>query len=260
LTFWADFGVFGIAETYNQNRLNDINEANLKVVCTHCGLDVGEDGKTHQSIDYFALSRSVFGWKLLTPADPNQTDRITRYIASLPGNFLMVMGRSKINPISNSQGDPFFGADYKFRPDRTDEIRDGEGATIVCAGAVLGMGLEAWERLSESGKNVRLISAAHWADFHLDDLREICEFGKIVTVEDHNVNTGFGMSLSSELFSAGLAAQIVKIGVTRYGSSGKAVDLYKLMGIDGESIASKTLALLENTTPVENKINSSVVA
>ena len=52
LTYFSDFGVFGFDETYNQHRLNDINEANLKLVCTHCGLDVGEDGKTHQCLDY----------------------------------------------------------------------------------------------------------------------------------------------------------------------------------------------------------------
>ena len=73
LTWWADFGVFGVCETYNQHRLNDINEAQLKTVCTHCGLDVGEDGKTHQCIDYVGTFANFFGYKVLTPSDANSS-------------------------------------------------------------------------------------------------------------------------------------------------------------------------------------------
>ncbi len=259
LTFWSDFGVFGISETYNQNRLNDINKANLKVVCTHCGLDVGEDGKTHQCIDYFALSRSVFGWKLFTPADPNQTDRIIRYIAGEYGNFLVVMGRSKMNPISTVDGNVRFGDEYEFSVGRTDLLRNGAGLTIFCAGNVAVQGLGAWQALHEEGIDVRLISSAHWADFHIDDLKKIAEFGNIVTVEDHNVNCGIGVSLSAELFSAGLSARLRKLGVTEYGSSGKAKDVYRLMGIDGTSIAAKVREMLASGANVEREAQATSV-
>jgi len=73
LSFFADFGVFGVDETYNQHRLNDINETNLKLICTHNGLDVGEDGNTHQCIDYVGVMRNLFGFKsssLLIPTKP----------------------------------------------------------------------------------------------------------------------------------------------------------------------------------------------
>ncbi|MFQ5607555.1 MAG: transketolase C-terminal domain-containing protein, partial [Candidatus Zixiibacteriota bacterium] len=253
LTFWSDFGVFGVSETYNQNRLNDINEANLKVVCTHCGLDVGEDGKTHQCIDYFALSRSVFGWKLFTPADPNQTDRIVRYIAGEYGNFLVVMGRSKMNPLASLDGSALFGGSYQFQPGRTDMIRDGRSVTIFCAGNVVHQGLAAWEILRAEGIEARLVSSAHWADFHADDLKSIAEFGRIITVEDHNVNTGIGVSLSAELFACGLPARITKLGVTTYGSSGKSKDIYRMMRIDGVSIAEEAHDMLSSATEIKSK-------
>lgn len=249
LTFWSDFGVFGVAETYNQNRLNDINDAHLKVVCTHCGLDVGEDGKTHQCIDYFGLSRSVFGWKLFTPADANQTDRIIRYIATQPGSFLVVMGRSKHKPIAAADGSPLFAGAYKFRPDRTDVLRQGEGLTIVCSGNMAPQALAAWEDLNASGAPVRLISSAHWADFHADDLKSIAAFGRIVTVEDHNVNNGLGMSLSAELLQAGLSARVTRLGVKQYGASGAAADVYQMMGLDGASIAAAARELLTVDAP-----------
>jgi transketolase len=94
--WWGEFGMFGVAEAYNQQRLNDVNETNAKLAVTHSGIDVGEDGKTHHSIDYFGLLNSTFGWKVFTPADPNQTDRITRWMATHRGNHALVMGRSKV--------------------------------------------------------------------------------------------------------------------------------------------------------------------
>jgi transketolase len=72
VSFFADFGVFGVDETYNQHRLNDINDTNLKLVCTHTGLDVGEDGKTHQCIDYVGVMQNLFGYKIIIPADPTR--------------------------------------------------------------------------------------------------------------------------------------------------------------------------------------------
>ena len=114
LTFFADFGVFGVDETYNQHRLNDINHANLKLVCTHNGLDVGEDGKTHQCIDYLGLLANLYGCKAIVPADPNQTDRAVRCAASTPGNFYIGMGRSKLPVITSESGEPLFAGSYEF--------------------------------------------------------------------------------------------------------------------------------------------------
>ena len=104
LSFFADFGVFGIDETYNQHRLNDMNETSLKLICTHCGLDVGEDGKTNQCIDYIGLAANLNGFKLIIPADANQADRAVRYMASTPGRFVLAMGRSATPIIGDEDG------------------------------------------------------------------------------------------------------------------------------------------------------------
>ncbi len=146
LAIWSDFGVFGIDETYNQARLNDINHGNVKLFCTHSGINVGEDGKTHQCIDYFSLLNSTFGWKVITPADPNQTDRIVRYVLSHPGNFAVIMGRAVIPVITDDAGEPHFGRDYQLsvRPDGKHPQRGDCGAGVggeyagVCHAGVVG--------------------------------------------------------------------------------------------------------------------------
>ncbi|MBT5420439.1 MAG: transketolase, partial [Candidatus Cloacimonetes bacterium] len=118
--FFPDFGVFGVDETFNQHRLSDINKTNLKIITTHVGLDVGEDGKTHQCIDYFGLMKNLYNFKTIIPADPNQTDRVIRYVTGKYGNFLIPMGRSKLKLVKNENDELFFGNDYKFEYGKAD--------------------------------------------------------------------------------------------------------------------------------------------
>ncbi|MFI5182418.1 MAG: transketolase [Thermoanaerobaculia bacterium] len=237
LAWWGDFAMFGVAEAYNQQRLNDINGANLKLAVTHAGIDVGEDGKTHHSIDYFGLLNSTFGWKVFTPADPNQTDRVVRWVATHRGNHAIIMGRSKIPVIARADGAPFFAGDYSFDPARADHVRPGAGVTLLAAGNMLGYALEAWNLLAKEGRAPNLVSVACWSDLSDEDVRFAARHGRIVTVEDHNPKTGLGTWLQVRLNELGLSARVRKLGVTAYSSSGPAKELYRRMGLDALSIA-----------------------
>jgi len=238
LSFWGEFAMFGVAEAYNQQRLNDINAANTKLAVTHAGIDVGEDGKTHHSIDYFGLLNSTFGWKVFTPGDPNQTDRVVRWMATHRGNHALVMGRSKIPFALKEDGTPFFAGAYAFDPTRADRIRTGgSGLTLVCAGNVLANALDAWSALARNGTRVDLVSVCAWSDLADEDLSFIARHGLVVSVEDHNPKTGLGTLLQSRFNDLGVAARVRKLGVTFYSSSGPAKELYRLMGLDGAAIA-----------------------
>ncbi len=245
LAIWAAFGMFGIAETYNQARLNDINESNVKLFCTHSGVNVGEDGKTHQCIDYFGLLNSTFGWKVITPADPNQTDRIARYVLSTPGNYAVVMGRAVIPVVTDESGEPYFGEQYTYRYGRMEKIRSGELVALVSAGNMLPYAMEAWQTLADEGARVALVSVSDWSDLHAEDLAMLSEFGDIVTLEDHNIRTGLGTTLAAAMFEAGYSARLTKLGVHEYAGSGKPVELYRMLGLDAESVAERVRTVLE---------------
>ena len=234
--WWGEFAMFGVAEAYNQQRLNDINGTNVKLAVTHSGIDVGEDGKTHHSIDTFGLLNSTFGWKVFTPADPNQTDRITRWIATHRGNHALVMGRSKFPVAVKEDGTPFFAGGYVFDPAKADRLREGTGVSLVCAGNMLPYAMDAWNALAKSGTRVDLVSVAAWTDLSDADLAHIARHGNVVTVEDHNPKTGLGTWIQARLNDLGLFARVRKLGVAFYSSSGPAKELYALMGLDGPAI------------------------
>ncbi|MDR1884751.1 MAG: transketolase [Synergistaceae bacterium] len=241
---WADFGVFGIDEAYNQQRLNDINRASAKVVLTHVGLDVGEDGMTHQCIDYVALFRNMFGWKVVVPADPNQTDRVTRWMLGEPGNICLAVGRSVIPAILKGDGAPIFGDGYCFRYGGIDVLRSGKDAAIMAMGQIAGRALAAAESLAKKGINVRVLHSSSPLGMKPDELLDLVSGRPLVTCEDHNVNTGLGAIASMHIARSGLSVRMKNLGVTRYGDSGAASDVYARMGLSQHDIEAAVESLL----------------
>jgi len=245
LSFFADFGVFGVDETYNQHRLNDINETNLKLICTHNGLDVGEDGKTHQCIDYIGLMRNLFGYKIIIPADPNQTDRIIRYISKVKGNFLVAMGRSPSPIILKEDGAPYFSTPYEFHYGKADLIRSGTQACIITTGGMVYRAVEAWRKLKENGVEVQILNISCLSDLDLEAILKAAHTGRLITYEDHHVETGLGSLIANVLASHGLPVRLRKIGISRYGSSGKPDDLYRMQGLDVDSLVNVVMEEVE---------------
>jgi len=242
--YFADFGVFGIDETFNQERLNDINHASLKLVLTHCGLDVGEDGKTHQCIDYLGLASNLGGFKVIIPADPNQTDRATRYISSQPGNFLMAMGRSVTPVILDESGKPFFGRDYKFEYGKMDKLREGDKAAIFTFGALAPRAIKAWETLKAKGVPVKIFNVSCPLDLEESKLREGFATGAVITYEDHHIETGLAAKIAISSAELGLNAKFLRMGITDYALSGKPEDLYRLQRLLPENLVEAVLKLL----------------
>ncbi|WP_456431996.1 transketolase [Thermosulfuriphilus sp.] len=244
VVFFSTFGVFAVCETYNQHRLNDLNHTHLKVVSTHLGLDVGEDGPTHQCLDYLGLLQNLFGFSIFLPADPNQTDRIIRYVARTPGNFFVGMGRSKTQIILDEAGRPFFSEDYEFKPGQADWIRRGDQGTFICFGPMVVRALEAREILAREGISVGVLNMASFKPLDVKSIMDAALIGPIVTAEDHVVDTGLGAAVARVLADSGVAVPLKRCGVSHYGSSGKPDDLYRRQGLDPESLAQKMKKLI----------------
>jgi transketolase len=245
LAFWSDFGAFGIDEVYNQQRLNDINGAALKLVVTHCGLDVGEDGKTHQCVDYVGSMRNLFGWKVIVPADPNQTDRAVRAAAAMRGNVCVAMGRSKLPVIVGPSGDPLFGDGYEFEYGEIVWAREGDRAVVLAMGTLAGAVVAAADDLAQRGVDVEVGVVA--CPLALDDaaMRYASAAPLIVTVEDHAVSSGLGASVAEWMALHGADAKLVRLGVESYQSSGDAAELFARAGLDAAGIADAIAAELK---------------
>lgn len=242
IAFFSTFGVFGVGETYNQQRLNDINQTQLKLVCTHVGLDVGEDGQTHQCLDYLGLLQNLYDFSIFMPADPNQTDRIIRYVASHPGNFFVGMGRSKLKVICDEAGTPTFGGRYRFVPGRADWVRQGRQGAILSYGMTLSQALQAQHELAQQHDlRLAVLNFASLRPLDQEAIQRAAESGFLVTVEDHHVDTGLGARVATVLADQGRPCRLLRLGVKHYGLSGHPAELYRLEGIDAAGIVKAVL-------------------
>lgn len=232
LTFFADFGVFGIDETYNQHRLNDINKTNLKLVTTHLGLDVGPDGKTHQCTDYIGLMSNLYHFKIIIPCDPNQTDRAVRYAAKEKGNFLIGTGRNRWPVIYREEGGPLFGDDYMFVYGRMDVVRGGSDGAIITYGGMVTRALKIAEGCAEKGLSLMVVNMPCVRAADDEVLNELARLPFVCTYEDHNVNTGIAPFIAQQLLKKRYRGRIEAFGVKDYGPSGETEEVMAAEELD----------------------------
>ena len=244
LVFWSDFGVFAADETFNQHRLNDINHTNLKVVATHCGLDVGPDGKTHHCIKYAGLMRALPNCRTIVPADPNQTDRVIKYAASTPGNFFIAMGRSKLPVITGPDGLPVFSGNYSFSFGQIDRLTSGKDIAVLAMGPMCAKALQLEQILSVGGISTAVMCVSCPNALPEDLTRELSSFNRIITYEDHDVETGLGASLALKLSEKRNTPPLTRFGVRGYGMSGDSEELYTIQGLQPEQVAEVILNTL----------------
>lgn len=245
LTFFSDFGVFGIDEVYNQQRLNDINEAEPKLVVTHCGVDVGEDGKTHQCLDYVGAFRNMFGWKVIVPADPNQTDRATRVMAGMQGCAALAMGRSKLPVILTESGKPLFGGEYAFEYGKATWAREGSAGVIVTMGTLAGACVEAADTLRAEGIDVGVLIEASPLDIDGEAARRATLAPWVLVVEDHGWRSGLWASYAEWMALNATSCRLVPHAVEAYQSSGASAELFASLGMDAGGIAERARRVAE---------------
>ncbi|PLX70783.1 MAG: transketolase [Denitrovibrio sp.] len=236
VSFFADFGVFGVDEVYNQQRLADINGAGLKTCTTHVGIDVGEDGKTHQCLDYVGALRNVFGYRVITPADPNQTYKAVCYAAENPGNFLVAMGRSKLPTIPDITGEkPAFGDDYTFEYGKVDVLTEGDFA-LATYGSMTNRALQVADILAKEGINVSVLNCSCPLHPDMEAFENFLD-KPVFVYEDHNEYTGLAATLANKFSDEGTGTRIVRFGVKGYAYSGKPDEIFKMLGLDPETVA-----------------------
>ena len=241
---FSTFASFALGEPYGQIRSCTMNHAPLKILTTHCGLDVGPDGKTHQCIDYIGLAANLYDLQLILPADGNQTDRAVRYLAASTKAGCVAVGRSELPIVKTADGMPLFGMDYTFIYGRADWVRAGADATIISYGTLLHTALEAAAQLEAKDIHCGVLNISCPLALDEDALRQAAN-GPMFVVEDHNVRTGLGAQIALFLAQNGITAPLRCYGLERYGGSAKAAELYQLYGLNAAAIAGHVLAFFQ---------------
>ena len=233
--FVNSFAMFSAGRAWEQVR-NSVcyPRLNVKVVGSHGGLSVGEDGATHQCVEDFAIMRAIPGMMVLCPCDGNEMRLATEALLNYDGPAYMRLGRLAVETVT----DEIPG--YRFELGKGAVLRDGTDVTVIATGMNVQMALKAAELLAAEGISARVI------DMHtikpLDEelvLKAAKETGCIVTSEEANVLGGLGAAVT-EYLSENYPVPVVRHGVNdEFGRSGKAPLVLEAYGITPEGIAEK---------------------
>jgi len=236
VSVFADFGMFGVDETYNQQRLNAINGAHIKLFCTHLGIDVGEDGKTHQCIDYIGLMKNLDGFRVVIPIDPNETDLATGWALTSPGNIMVGMGRSKLPVITDIDGKEYFKS-RSFEYGRAHHLRKGDSATVFALGAMSSAAISVWDILSKQGISIEIVGISCPLAIDRQEVSKAGEKGPVYVIEDHLVQSGLAAQIAFVAATNKILIDLNPMGITGFPPSGPSDTCLKCFDLNHEGIA-----------------------
>jgi transketolase len=205
------------------------SDAPVKLVGTHVGVAIGEDGYTQMGLEDIACLRSLPNIPIVQPADEIETKQAVAYAVEHAGPIYLRLTRQNLEPVHE--------AGYRFRFGRADVLRPGNDVSILTTGGPVWNTLEAAGRLAAEGVHAEVINVATIKP--LDDeaiLRSAGRTGHVVTVEDHSIHGGLGSAVA-ELLGEVMPTPLKRIGVTTFGESGDAKGLYARHGLDPDGIA-----------------------
>jgi transketolase len=238
VSVFADFGMFGIDETYNQQRLNAINKAHLKLFCTHLGIDVGEDGKTHQCIDYLGLLRNLEGLSVIIPLDPNESDLAARWALSTPGNYMIGVGRSKTPVLTDEQGREFFSGDT-FAYGKAHHLRTGARATLFALGAMSAQAVKTWDILHAQGIDIEIVGISCPFAIEEREIHEAASRGPVFVLEDHLTVSGLASQIAFTAAINSISIELIPMGITGFPPSGPSDSCLICFGLNPEALANR---------------------
>ncbi|QOL35324.1 transketolase family protein [Bifidobacterium lemurum] len=220
--FVNSFAMFSAGRAYDQVR-NAVcyPRLNVKVVGTHAGLSVGEDGATHQCIEDISLMRTIPNMTVIVPCDAEEAKRATIAMSEYDGPCYLRLGRSPVPAVTSGV------ADYDFQIGKASTLKQGTDATIIACGLMVGKAMEAAAVLeSTEGLNVRVVDMHTIKPIDKEAILAAArETGAIVTAEEHNMIGGLGAAVCEVLSEvpAECCVPIIKVGVADvFGHSGTA--------------------------------------
>jgi transketolase len=217
------------------------NHANVKIVGTHAGIGIGEDGYSQMGLEDIALMRTLPNMTIIQPADAVETERAVECIVKHQGPVFLRLTRQKVEDVNPP--------DYRFEFGRGVILDAGEGEgrdlTIMATGGTVYNAREAARQLRQQGIDARAVNIHTIKP--LDEeivLDSIQRSGRILTVEDHALRGGLGTAVSEVVAERGEG--IVRRNAVRdFGESGDPVDLYKKHGLSIDNIVAEAKKLVK---------------
>jgi transketolase len=204
--------------------------ANVKIVGTHSGIAIGEDGYSQMGLEDIACIRALPNVPVIQPADELETKQVIAYAVEHEGPLYLRLTRQNLADVCPP--------DYRFRLGTWLVLRPGSDVTLIGSGGTVFNCAQAATILAADGVSAEVINAASIKPLDEDLLlRSAGKTGHVVTVEDHSIEGGLGGAVAETLGEL-LPTPLKRLGVRGFGESGDPKGLYAKHGLDPAGIAS----------------------
>jgi len=211
-------------------------QAPVKLVGTHVGVAIGEDGYTQMGLEDMACLRSLPNIPIIQPGDEMETKQAVAFAVEYPGPLYLRLTRQNLEPVH--------GDAYRFQFGKVDVLRPGTDVSILATGGPLANALAAAKALAAEGVSAEVINVATVKPLDEEGIvASAAKTGRVVTVEDHSIHGGLGSAVA-ELLGERLPTPLKRIGVTTFGESGDLKGLYAKHGLDAPGITRTVLKFL----------------
>lgn len=233
--FTNTFAMFAAGRSWEQVR-NSIcyPGLNVKVVGSHGGLSVGEDGATHQCIEDFAIMRAIPGMMVLCPCDANEMKLAVEALINYDGPAYMRLGRLAVETVTDSI------TGYQFELGKGIQLLDGKDVTLIATGMMVQIALEAAKLLAHADISARVIDMHTIKPLDKKIVHKAAEeTGAIVVSEEHNIVGGLGEAVAAYCAGNCLIPVILHGVNDKFGHSGTATQVLAAYGLTAEVLAEK---------------------
>lgn len=225
--FASTFAMFATGKAWEQIRqVIAYPKVPVRIVATHAGLTVGEDGASHQMLEDVSNMRVLPNMTVIVPADAIEAAAVTRFVAKYDeGPVYVRLARAKFPVI--------LPEDYEFKLGKASVLAEGSDVSVFACGVMVSAALEARDELAKEGISVEVVNVSTIKPLDADTISSSAKkTGLVVTAEEHQVSGGLGSAVC-ELLSENHPTRVVRVGVhDRFGQSGPANKLLAEYGLD----------------------------
>ena len=231
IPFVASFAMFSTGRTYDQIR-NAVcyPEFNVKIIGTHGGVTVGEDGASHQALEDIALMRNIPNMSVIVPADCTECEQVIKFAAENYGPMYIRIPRTNVYDV--------FDSNYEFDFCKVSVIKEGTDVTVITNGETLAEVIMASEILEKEGYSVQILHVPVVKPLDDSTIIEKAKQTKfVITVENHSIIGGLGSAVC-EFLSYYYPMPVIRFGVNdTFGQSGKWDELLDYYGLSANKLA-----------------------
>ncbi|MBM2839280.1 MAG: tklB-1 [Deltaproteobacteria bacterium] len=235
IPFASTFAIFATGRAWEQVRQSiAYPKLNVKIVATHAGITVGEDGASHQSVEDIAVMRVIPNMTVIVPADGVETRKVIREIVRYKGPVYVRLSRGK-SPV-------IFDDSYSFEIGKGVVLKDGKDVSLIACGVMVYKALQAADVLGKEGVSARVINISSIKPIDADLIIRVArETGCVVTAEEHSIIGGLGGAVA-EVLAENCPVPVKRVGIEdKFGTSGDTdllMEVYGLTdGLTSENIA-----------------------